>query len=190
MKCSAIPFFSCNLSGHIPTKPTYGVFISQVIRYARICSKTDDLIERVKSLTKNYYRNTTPSVVSSHHWTNIWRNIAGSLPYLAQDFSGTSQKNNDQHSRNFGPSYLLLIILLLLGNLGMFLPITQSSTCTIGWSDPGPCITNVFATCRKNFSQWHRSFQRKLRSHWLKFLRHVATMLVIQGPGCWVADTP
>ena len=47
----------------------------------------------------------------------------------------------------------------------------------------GPCITNVFATRRKNFSQWHRSFQRKLRSHWLKFLRHVAITLVIQGPG-------
>ena len=47
----------------------------------------------------------------------------------------------------------------------------------------GPCITNVFATRRKNFSQWHRSFQRKLLSHWLKLLRHVAIMLVIQGPG-------
>ena len=51
------------------------------------------------------------------------------------------------------------------------------------WTEPGPCITNVFATRRKNFSQWHRSFQRKLRSHWLKFLRHVAKTLVIQGPG-------
>ena len=50
-------------------------------------------------------------------------------------------------------------------------------------ADPGPCITNVFATRRKNFSQWHRSFQRKLLSHWLKFLRHVAITLVIQGPG-------
>ena len=40
----------------------------------------------------------------------------------------------------------------------------------------GPCITNVFVACRKNFSQWHRSFQRK-------FLRHVAITLVIQGPG-------
>ena len=47
----------------------------------------------------------------------------------------------------------------------------------------GPCITNVFATRRKNFSQWHRGFQRKPRSHWLKFLRHVAITLVIQGPG-------
>ena len=47
----------------------------------------------------------------------------------------------------------------------------------------GPCITNVFATCRVNSSQLYRSFQRKLRSHWLKFLRHVAITLVIQGPG-------
>ena len=50
----------------------------------------------------------------------------------------------------------------------------------------GPCITNVFATRRKNFSQWHRSFQRKLLSHWLKFLRHVAITLVIQGPGLYM----
>ena len=47
---------------------------------------------------------------------------------------------------------------------------------------PGPCITNVIATCRKNFSQWERSFLWKLRCHWLKFLRCVAKTLVIQGP--------
>ena len=48
--------------------------------------------------------------------------------------------------------------------------------------NPGPCITNVIATCRKNFSQWERSFLWKLRCHWLKFLRRVAKTLVIQGP--------
>ena len=47
---------------------------------------------------------------------------------------------------------------------------------------PGPCITNVIATCRKNFGQWERSFLWKLRCHWLKFLRRVAKTLVIQGP--------
>ena len=47
---------------------------------------------------------------------------------------------------------------------------------------PGPCITNVIATCRKNFSQWESSFLWKLRFHWLKFLRRVAKTLVIQGP--------
>ena len=49
--------------------------------------------------------------------------------------------------------------------------------------DPGPCTTNVIATCRKNFSQWESSFLWKLRCHWLKFLRRVAKTLVIQGPG-------
>ena len=52
----------------------------------------------------------------------------------------------------------------------------------IGHSKPGPCITNVIATCCKNFSQWERSFLWKLRCHWLKFLRRVAKTLVIQGP--------
>ena len=47
---------------------------------------------------------------------------------------------------------------------------------------PWPCITNVIATCRKNFSQWERSFLWKLRYHWLEFLRRVAKTLVIQGP--------
>ena len=45
-----------DLSGNIPTKPAYGVFTSQVICYARICSKKDDLLERVKSLTKKLLR--------------------------------------------------------------------------------------------------------------------------------------
>ena len=49
-------------------------------------------------------------------------------------------------------------------------------------ADPGPCITNIIATCRKNFSQWERGFLWKPRCHWLKFLRRVAKMLVIQGP--------
>ena len=89
------------LSGNILTKPAYGVFTLQVIRYARICSKKDDLFERVKSLTKKYYGNTTPSMASSHHWRNVCRNIAESWPNWAQDFTRTWQKNNYQHSRNF-----------------------------------------------------------------------------------------
>ena len=47
----------------------------------------------------------------------------------------------------------------------------------------GSCQTTVIWRCHKPFSQWQRSFQRKLRSHWLKFLwqHHVAA--VRQGPG-------
>ena len=69
--------------------------------------------------------------------------------------------------------------------LRLYGPLTRYAKSRVAHAPgmPGPCITNVFATRRKNFSQWHRSFQRKLRSHWLKFLRHVAITLVIQGPG-------
>ena len=36
--------------------------------------------------------------------------------------------------------------------------------------------------CRNPFSQWQRSFRRKLRSHWLKFLRQRHVAVVRQGP--------
>ena len=40
-----------DLSGNIPKKQAYGIFSSQLIRYARICSQPQDLIDRVKLLT-------------------------------------------------------------------------------------------------------------------------------------------
>ena len=46
----------------------------------------------------------------------------------------------------------------------------------------GPCLTTVIWRCRNPFSQWQRSFQRKLRSHWLKFLRRRHVAVVRQGP--------
>ena len=57
-----------------------------------------------------------------------------------------------------------------------------------GWEHcvPTPCLTTAIWRCRKNSSQWQRSFQWKLHSHWLKFLwqRHVA---VVRRPrtGCF-----
>ena len=73
----------------------------------------------LRASPKNYYGNTTPSMASSHHWRNVWRNIAGSRPNWAQDFTRTSQKNNRtsqknyyQHSRNFWNFLFLLIILI------------------------------------------------------------------------------
>ena len=87
----------------------------------------------LRALPKNYYGNTTPSMASSHHWRNVWRNIAGSQQNWAQDFTRTLQKNNRtsqknyyQHFRNFWNFLFLLIV-----------PITQASRCTTGWSDSG-----------------------------------------------------
>ena len=51
-------------------------------------------------------------------------------------------------------------------------------------ADAGPCLTTAIWRCRKNSSQWQRSFQWKLRSHRLKFLRQRHVAGVRQGPGC------
>ena len=45
-----------DLSGNIPKRPAYGVYSSQIIRYARICSRKEDLIKRVKELTRKLLR--------------------------------------------------------------------------------------------------------------------------------------
>ena len=39
------------LSSNIPTPPAYGVYVSQLIRYARTCSNYQDFMERGKVLT-------------------------------------------------------------------------------------------------------------------------------------------
>ena len=39
-----------DLSGNIPERPAYGIYISQVIRYAKICNQTKDFIDRIRLL--------------------------------------------------------------------------------------------------------------------------------------------
>ena len=50
-------------------------------------------------------------------------------------------------------------------------------------AEPGPCLTTAIWRYRNTFSQWQRSFQRKLRSHWLKFLWQHHVVVVKQVPG-------
>ena len=115
---------------HIPNQhmefshPKSFVMLGSALR-KMICSKG------LRASPKTYYENTTPLMASSHHWRNVWRNIAGSRPNWAQDVTRTSQKNNRtsqknyyQHSRIFWNFLFLLII-----------HITQASRCTTGWSD-------------------------------------------------------
>ena len=52
----------------------------------------------------------------------------------------------------------------------------------------GPANTNVAATCRKNLSQWERSFLWKLRCHWPKIPRRAAKTLAIEDPGAHVTN--
>ena len=41
-----------DLSGNIPRKPAYGIYSSQIIHYARSCSREPDLISRIQDLTR------------------------------------------------------------------------------------------------------------------------------------------
>ena len=54
------------LSSNIPFAPAYGVYVSQLIRYARTCSNYQDFMERGKVLTTKllshgYQKNQTGS---------------------------------------------------------------------------------------------------------------------------------
>ena len=50
-------YFDCDivnfpfLDGDVPRRPSYGVYISQLIRFARVCSHVDDFNTRNKCLT-------------------------------------------------------------------------------------------------------------------------------------------
>ena len=66
-----------DLSGNIPKKPAYGIFTSQVIRYARSCSQKEDLIKRIQhlvnKLTKkkfqvNHIKSSLRRCLRNHHW--------------------------------------------------------------------------------------------------------------------------
>ena len=57
------------LDGDVPRRPSYGVYISQLIRFARVCSHVDDFNTRNKCLTakllKQGYRQLTPQSFGS-----------------------------------------------------------------------------------------------------------------------------
>ena len=44
------------LDGDVPRSPSYGIYISQLIRFARVCSHVDDLDTRIKVLTAKFLR--------------------------------------------------------------------------------------------------------------------------------------
>ena len=44
------------LDGDVPCRPSYGVYISQLIRFARVCSHFDDLNTRNKCLTADFLK--------------------------------------------------------------------------------------------------------------------------------------
>ena len=52
------------LDGDVPRRPSYGVYISQLIRFDRVCSHVDDLNARNKCLTAKHLKQGKPLSVS------------------------------------------------------------------------------------------------------------------------------
>ena len=44
------------LDGDVPRRPSYGVYISQLIKFARVCSHVDDFNTRNKCLTAKFLK--------------------------------------------------------------------------------------------------------------------------------------
>ena len=66
-----------DLSGNIPAQPAYGVYTSQIIRYAKICSHTEDLVNRImqlpkklvgKGFTREKLKITLRNCLKKHRW--------------------------------------------------------------------------------------------------------------------------
>ena len=67
-----------DLSGNIPQKQSYGVFVSQVIRYARCCQDLEDFRERTRKLVDR--------LVSQNFRSTGWQKLSRSLQSLTMNF--------------------------------------------------------------------------------------------------------
>ena len=75
-----------DLSGNIPHGASYGVYTSQIIRYARVCNRVEDFKERIKLLTNKLIekgfifdrlRNTMKKCLGKHSWiANKYQGLA------------------------------------------------------------------------------------------------------------------
>ena len=66
-----------DLSGNIPERPAYGIYISQVIRYAKICNQTNDFIDRIRLLFNKLRKNISPRNGCWQPWRNVARRTLG-----------------------------------------------------------------------------------------------------------------
>ena len=65
------------LDGNVPRSPTYGVYISQLIRFARVCSNVDDFNNRnlflsAKLLKQGYTYHKTQKAFSEFYICKGW----------------------------------------------------------------------------------------------------------------------
>ena len=74
-----------DLSGNIPKKPTYGVFTSQLIRYARCCLFSKDFVERSSKLVQRLLRQN----FSVHMLLRTFRKFTLNYHYLVDKYGIT-----------------------------------------------------------------------------------------------------
>ena len=64
------------LSGDVPRLPSYGIYISQLVRFARRCTSVLDSILKISKLLQNYlHRVTDITNFEKHHTPNFCRNL-------------------------------------------------------------------------------------------------------------------
>ena len=110
------------LSNNIPSSPAYGVFISQLIRYARACSSYECFILRAARLSWNGWNRPSGSFMvdmGSHQtlWSLPLPNVtwhSGTWPYK---MTPSIDKTLHQFA-NLLPNWTLIPILTLLPNFG------------------------------------------------------------------------
>ena len=88
------------LSSHIPSHPSYGVYISQLIRYARCCSYYDDFRHRHKMLVER--------LVSHGYQYERPRNSFKKFYGRYQDLSVKYQRSVSDIVRDLFPSDILI----------------------------------------------------------------------------------
>ena len=60
-----------NLTGNIPNKSSYGVFVGELVRYARACSHYDDFRRKTMSLVSKLKRQSFTDKLLKHTWSTF-----------------------------------------------------------------------------------------------------------------------
>ena len=81
-----------DLSGNIPHHPAYGVFISQLIRHARICSKREELFKTIDTLIAKLLK----KGFHIHRLRNTYWKTLGRYNWIRKKLNNTSPKMLDR----------------------------------------------------------------------------------------------
>ena len=67
--------------GDIPSSPSYGTYLSQLIRFARVCNKVDDFNDRNSIISRKLLKQSFSIINLGRHLPNF---IPGILIYISR----------------------------------------------------------------------------------------------------------